>query len=52
MLGEPKEDRDCWLRDTALGEGFITLVLRANMLGFNIKKTNPVNFIKSIGICK
>lgn len=39
MLGEPTEDGDCWLKDTALGEGFIKLQLSANILGVDIKKS-------------
>lgn len=52
MLGELTEDGDCCLRDTALGDGFIELLLRANMLGVDIKKTKLIHFIKSIDICK
>lgn len=52
MLGELTEDGDCWLKDTALGDGFIKLQLRANILGVDIKKTKPIHFIKSIDIFK
>lgn len=52
MLGEPTEHGDCWLKDTAFGDGFIKLLLRGNMLGIDIKMTKNVHFIKSIGICK
>lgn len=48
---EPTEDGDCWLRDPALGDGFIKLLLRANTLGVDIKKTNLIHFIKYIDIC-
>lgn len=52
MLGEPTEDGDCWFKDTALGDGFIKLQLRTNVLGADIKKTKPIHLIKSIDICK
>lgn len=52
MLGEPTEDGDCWLKDTALGDGFIKLQLRANILGVDIKKTKAIHFIKSMDIFK
>lgn len=46
VLGEPIEDGDCWLRDTALGDGFIKLLLRANVLRVDIKKKKIHQFHK------
>lgn len=51
VLEEPREGgKSCWLNDTALGEGFLKLLLAASMIRVDIKKSKKHPFLEVRGV--